>query len=223
MTRPRSWWELGLGGLLEERTLVVVAVHTGPDGDDGYLVATVDDSGGWNDQVLVLRDLHAATLDARVALWRFALGVDLVAAVQGRLRPLDEPLELLLADARDCATTAVEDEAWLRIVDVPAALAARRFAPAEPVLLAVHDPVLAANSGVYRIADGGAERAGDLGGEVTPDLECDVAGLAMAYLGDRTPSELATTGWWRAWSPEAPARADAAFATGLRPWCGTNF
>jgi predicted acetyltransferase len=222
MTRPASLWQLGLGGLLEERALVVLAVHTGPDGDDGYLVATADDSGGWHDTVLVLRDLHAATPEAAVALWRVALGVDLASAVTARLRPLDEPLELLLADPRDCATTAVEDETWLRIVDVPAALAARRFASAGPVLLAVHDPVLAANGGVYRIADGGVERAGDLGGPLTPDLECDVAGLAMAYLGDRAPSELAAAGWWQAWSPDAPARADAAFAVERRPWCGTN-
>ncbi|MCO1656085.1 GNAT family N-acetyltransferase [Pseudonocardia humida] len=223
MTRTRPWWDLGLGGLLQERTLVLAAVHTGADGEDGYLVATVDDSGGWHDRVLVLRDLHATTVEAATALWRFALDVDLVAAVEARLRPLDEPLELLLADPRDCATTAVEDETWLRIVDVPAALAARRFAAAEPVLIAVHDAVRAANGGVYRIADGGAERVGELGGAQTPDLECDVAGLAMAYLGDRAPSELAATGWWRAWSPAATARADAAFGTDRLPWCGTNF
>lgn len=222
MSRTRPWWEVGVGGPLAERTLVVAAVHAGPDGDDGYLVATVDDSGGWHERALVLRDLHATSVEAVAGLWRFALDVDLAAAVQGR-RPLDEPLELLLADPRDCAVTGVEDETWLRVVDVPAALAARRFAPAEPFLLAVHDAVLGSNSGVYRVADGGVERAGELGGAVTPELECDAAGLAMAYLGDRAPSELVATGWWRAWSPEAVARADAAFATGRVPWCGTNF
>ncbi|WP_308257794.1 GNAT family N-acetyltransferase [Pseudonocardia lacus] len=223
MTRTAPWWRLGLGALLAERTLVLAAVHTGPDGDDGYLVATVDDSRGWDDRVLELRDLHAASAEASAALWRFALDVDLVSAVQARQRPLDEPLDLLLADPRDCAVTDVHDETWLRIVDVPAALGARRFGGAGPVLLAVHDAVLGANGGVYRIAGGEVQRVGELGGAATPDLECDAAGLAMAYLGDRSPSELVAAGWWRAWSPDAVARADAAFATGRLPWCGTNF
>jgi predicted acetyltransferase len=223
MSRTPAWWQLGLGGLMADRALVVVAVHSGPGGDDGYLVATIDDSGGWDDRVLVLNDLHAAGIEASAGLWRFALGLDLVAGVRGRLRPRDEPLELLLADPRDVGVTGVDDETWLRLVDVPAALGARRFGAGGPVLVAVHDAVLQTNSGVYRIAEGGAERVGDLGGAVTPELECDVAGLAMAYLGDRAPSELVATGWWRAWAPGAVRRADAVFGTGLVPWCGTNF
>jgi hypothetical protein len=50
-----------------------------------------------------------------------------------------------------------------------------------------------------------------------------VAGLAMAYLGDRRPSELVATGWWTAPEPAAVPRADAAFATAGAPWCGTYF
>ncbi len=106
---------------------------------------------------------------------------------------------------------------------MPAALAARSYGAAAPVLLAVHDPFLAANAGVYRIADGAAERVAPLGGPVAPDLECDAAALAMAYLGDRSPSELAATGWWTVHDPAAPARADALFATDAVPWSGTFF
>jgi predicted acetyltransferase len=119
--------------------------------------------------------------------------------------------------------TGNEDETWLRIVDVPVALAARSYGPSEPVLLAVHDSFLEANSGVYRIADGSAERVGPLGGPVRPELECTVAALAMAYLGDRRPSELVASGWWSAPEPAAVPRADAAFATAGTPWCGTYF
>lgn len=143
--------------------------------------------------------------------------------VTGRRRPLDESVELVLADPRDCATTGIDDETWLRIVDVPAALAARGFGPADPVRLAVHDPLLGPNRGVYRIAGGVAERVADLDGSARADLECDVAGLAMAYLGDRAPSELVSTGWWRAVDRAAVPRADAAFRTARAPWCGTYF
>jgi predicted acetyltransferase len=108
-------------------------------------------------------------------------------------------------------------------VDVPAALAARGFADAPPVLLGVHDPFRETNAGVYRIAGGTAERVEPLGGPVAPELECDVAALAMAYLGDRRPAELAATGWWTVHDPAALERADAAFATAVVPWCGTMF
>ena len=70
-------------------------------------------------------------------------------------------------------------------------------------------------------AAGAAERVG--GPAADAELCCDVAGLAMAYLGDRAPSELVATRWWRAVEPAAVERADAAFATAVRPWCGTYF
>jgi predicted acetyltransferase len=223
--RPDPWWSLGVAEQLHERAPVVAAVHTGPDGEDGFVLATPEQQHDSDHFAfaLTVQDLQAADLDAAAALWRYLLDVDLVDTVLAVPRPLDEPVELLLADPRDCTTTDVEDELWLRIVDVPAALAARGYRPAEPVLLGVRDTVLAANSGVYRIADGTARRVGDLDGPVAAELECDPTGLAMAYLGDRTPSTLVATGWWRAADPRAVAAADAAFATAASPWCGTYF
>ncbi len=223
ITRTDAWWELSVGRALADHDHLVVAVHTGPDGDDGFLAASARGGERFGEDTLVVSDLHAAGPAAVAGLWRFALGLDLVAVVEGRLRPLDEPLDLLLADPRDVEVTGVDDETWLRVVDVPAALAARRFAPAGPVLLEVRDRLLPANDGVYRIADGAAERVGDPGGPVRAELECDPAGLAMAYLGDRAPSALVATGWWRAVDPAAVARADQAFHTGSAPWSGTFF
>ena len=85
---------------------------------------------------------------------------------------------------------------------------------------------LAANlphAGRLPAPEGTGERVGPLGGQVEPELECDVAGLAMAYLGDRAPSALAASGWWRVREPAALGRADALFATSTTPWCGTFF
>ena len=70
-----------------------------------------------------------------------------------------------------------------------------------------------------------AERVGPLGA-CDPELSCDVAALAMAYLGDRRPADLAATGWWTVHDPDALERADAAFAAAAAttvPWCGTMF
>lgn len=217
ISRTAGWWGSVLTRLTDTHA-VLAAVHTGPDGDDGFALAVPSDGETFGRATLAVKDLHAAGPGATAGLWRFLLDVDLVGAVEADLRPLDEPLELLLADPRDCTVTGVDDETWLRIVDVPAALAARSWGEAEPVLLGVHDPLLHANSGVYRIGDGAAERTTG-----TADLECGVAALAMAYLGDRRPSELAATGWWTGHDPKALARADAAFSTGTVPWCGTFF
>jgi predicted acetyltransferase len=224
ITRTDGWWAATTGRRIDvDREHVLAAVHTGPDGDDGFGIAYLGDAPGFTERSLDVSDLHATDIGATAALWRFLLGVDLVESVQARLRPLDEPLELLLADPRACAVTGNEDETWLRLVDVPSALAARGYGAAEPVLLAVHDAFLEANAGVYRICGGSAERVGPLGGPVRPELECTVAALAMAYLGDRRPSELVASGWWTAPDPAAVLRADAAFATPGTPWCGTYF
>lgn len=223
MTRPAGWWG-SLRGRFAKREHLLVAVHTGPGGDDGFAVAGIGTAPDWERRRLDLDDLHAGNVDAAAGLWRFLLDVDLTGGVEGALRPLDEPLELLLADPRDCTVTGQGDEVWLRLVDVPAALAARGFPAglADPVLLAVHDLLLPANAGVYRIGDGHAERVAPLGG-AQPHLECNVDALAMAFLGDRAPSVLAATGWWQVHDRDALARADLLFATPVTPWCGTFF
>jgi predicted acetyltransferase len=216
IARADIWWRLNRGRAIAAGDHVLAVVHTGPDGDDGFLLA---EPVGPTE--LMVGDLHAVDRAAAAALWRSVLAVGPAPTVTGRRRPLDESPELLLADPRDCTTTVVEDETWLRILDVPAALAARRFASTDPVLLGVRDDLLPANTGTYRIAAGTAERV-----DAVAELECDAAGLAMAYLGDRAPSALVDAGWWRRLpgaAPDAADRADAAFATAVVPWCGTYF
>ena len=230
IARPRPWWDLMLARFADQPLLA--AVHTGQDGgDDGFAVGFTTSQAHFTSTLHVF-DLHAADVTATAGLWRFLLGVDLVTHVEAETQALDDPLDLLLAQPRDRTVTGVVDETWLRLVDVPAALAARAFPAhpalssadraAAPVLLAVHDPLLPDNAGVYRLGDGGGERVGPLGA-VPAELECDVAALATAYLGDRTPSALAATGWWTVHDPAAVPRADALFATDVAPWCGTHF
>lgn len=223
ITRPAGWWDVA-GSFFFETEPVLAAVHTGPGGDDGFVIAVPVGDQGFSRALRVI-DLHATDVDATAGLWRFLLGVDLVSHVEAELQPLDDPLDLLLADPRGPAVTGIADETWLRLVDVPAALSARAFpvaGAADPVLLAVHDPLLPDNSGVYRLGAGTGERVGPLGA-VPAELECDVAALAMAYLGDRAPSALAATGWWTVHDPAAARRADVLFGTDVAPWCGTHF
>ena len=217
--RPDVWWQWAHVRMLDQHH---VAVHTGAEGDDGFVLYRPEDRRTFEQPeagaALVVGDLHAANPGALAGLWRYLLGVDLVAEVRAPMRPLDEPIGLLLTDPRACEVVGLEDSAWLRLVDVPAALAARSYGEGEPVVLEVADPLLPANSGCYRISPGGVERTGG-----APDLRLGIEELGMLYLGDRGPGFLASLGRVGAVRPEALPAADALFATGSVPYCGTRF
>jgi predicted acetyltransferase len=224
LARPQSWWvsqHLFAGG----RDPVIYAIHRGPDGDDGFARYTVERARGHlphQRTILHVHDLQAATPGAWADLWRFLLTVDLVHDVQAHLRPLDEPLEQLFTDHRAVHTTNVEDETWLRIVNVPLALAARSFGElsgnAGSTVIEVHDPLLPANSGRYRLGDGPARPVSE-----PAELAMDVATLSTVFLGDIAPSALAMTGRLTTIKTDALAVADRLFAVPASPWCGTYF
>jgi predicted acetyltransferase len=229
LQRSDVWWGLMLARLPEGPHPTVVAVHTDDDGTpDGYVVYCVEDSATpadrWGLQ-LVVEDLHSASTIATAQLWKFVLGVDLVHSVRGWQRPLDEPLELLLEDARACRTTGVGDGLWLRLVDVHAALSARSWGdaqlaePAESVVIGVTDAFLPANSGSYGLSPDGVKRTDD----ERAQLELTVADLGRLYLGDVSPSGLANAGRLTVRDPAALPAADALFRAGVPPWCGTMF
>jgi len=220
MTRPAGWWEAVLHRPLGTGENLVAAVHSGADGDDGFVLYQPKRKDGAEDfrAVLEVLDLHAATVEASAALWRFLTRVDLVCRIEAWLRPLDEPVEWLFTDLRAVRTRKVEDETWLRLVDVPVALTAREYGDADPVVIEVHDTVLPDNAGRYRICADGVERT-----DAPADLELDVATLASVYLGDVPPSLLAAVGRVVVHDAAAPARADRLFGSTVVPWCGTFF
>jgi predicted acetyltransferase len=223
LARPDFWWVVQRA-FRPSRTSAVHAIHRGPDGDDGYVTYVVERTGGHQPHrtVLHVHDLQAATPAAWADLWRFLLTVDLVHDVQAELRPLDEPLEQLFTNHRAVHTTNVEDETWLRIVDVPAALAARSFgelsADAGSIVIEIRDALLPANSGCYRIGDGPGRPVSE-----PAELVLDVAALSSLFLGDISPSALAMAGRLSAAKPDALAVADRLFAVPESPWCGTYF
>jgi predicted acetyltransferase len=222
--RPEGWWRSAATQPAAGRSPALVAVHSGPDGEDGFAVydVAIDFEDETKQTTLHVHDLTAETPEVWAALWHFLLTVDLVEEVSAWLRPVDEPLELLYADRRAVRTTRVDDETWLRLVDVPAALAARSYreltSDAGSVVIEVRDPFLPANSGRYLIGDGAARRVGE-----PAELSMDVAALAMLYLGDVAASTLAATGRLTAMKADAPRVADRLFGVPESPWCGTFF
>lgn len=220
MARPGHWWTAGNGR--QQITTLTAAVHTGEDGDDGFVAyGPLDRSPSErmaDGAVLRVRDLQAANMTALAGLWRYVLGVDLVREVWATNRPVDEPLGAMLSDPRVARVTSLDDEIWLRVLDVPAALAARSYGDADPVVVEVEDAQLPENSGRYRITPDGAERT-----ERPAALRLVPEVLGMIYLGDARPSTLAALGRIEVFSPAALPHADALFLTAVPPWGGTGF
>jgi predicted acetyltransferase len=176
---------------------------------------------------LVVEDLFAISPAARVALWSYCLRMDLVETVRMERLPMDDSLRALLADPRRLRVTKVVDELWVRLVDVPRALAARRYAVADRVTFEVVDDFLPDVSGRFALeAEAGSEGSATAICRPTsagPDLALEVADLGAVYLGGVRFRALADAGRVRELTPGAVARADALFATPYAPFCGTDF
>ncbi len=89
---------------------------------------------------LTLSYLLTETADAYAALWCFLLELDLVSTVRAPLRSVDEPLRWMIADQRAASVTYTEHQ-WLRVLDVPRVLQARRYGAAGACVLHVDDPL----------------------------------------------------------------------------------
>ena len=158
-----------------------------------------------------------ATPEATREIWRFVLDVDWVARVKAIVLPVDHPLFFLLARPREMKFR-VHDGLWIRLVDLPAALAARRMGDAAPVVIEVADAFCPWNAGRWRISGAGAERTSD-----DAELTCDVTSLGSVYLGGFSFRRLARAGRVLEVREGAAERADALFPADLAPWCPEIF
>jgi predicted acetyltransferase len=219
LLRDRERWRDGGSGRF-------VVAHEAPDGDvDGYVAYRVHASWPANipDFALAVDELVALSPGVHAALWRYVLDVDLVGTVTAWNLPPDEPLRWLLADPRAFRVTGVTDMLWLRVVDVAAALGARRYRSAGRLVLDVDDPFLPANAGRY-VLDGGPEgAAAERDAAASPDLAVGAADLGAAYLGGVGWSTLARAGRVVEHTPGTVALADAMFASDPMPHCATDF
>ncbi|WP_226358242.1 MULTISPECIES: GNAT family N-acetyltransferase [unclassified Pseudonocardia] len=231
LTRPPQWWRHALEPASGATPGFAgsgyqgIAVHSGTAGDDGFVVwvsGKVGPDRDWPAEVGV-QQLWASSAAATAGLWRFVTGLDLVDSVVGWGRPLDEDLDLMLADSRQRQVLGRGDELWACLVDISAALSARSWGSGDPVVLRVRESgplALGDGAGTWRIGVSGVEPAKG----VLPDLECSASTLMPAFLGDRMPSRLCTAGLWVEHTPGAAARADVLFAVAApAPWAGTWF
>jgi predicted acetyltransferase len=215
LDRPGPWWDDRLHDPESDRhgaqPLQAAIV------EDGYALYAVRpgeeaDSGPAGE--VVVREVVAATPAAHARLWAFLLDQDLTRTISWEIAPADEPLWLALTDPT-AVRLIVHDGLWLRLVDVGAALAGRRYAGDHDVVIEVADGFCQWNAGRYRLS---GERT-----DAAADVALDVAALASAYLGGTTFHELAAAGRARELTPGAVARAAAAFRADVAPWCPETF
>jgi predicted acetyltransferase len=163
--------------------------------------------------------LVTETADAYAALWRFLLSQDLVESVQAGLRSVDEPVRWMISDWRAATVTTYEHQ-YLRILDVPAAFAARSYASAGSVAFEVSDP-LGYTDGTWLLtvtgADAVVERVAAAPSGV-PALSLGVAELSALYLGGVPVPTLVAVGRVRELTPGAAVEADVLLHSPVVPW-----
>lgn len=225
LSRSDAWWDMFVGPVRMWKGgghHEVVVAH--PEGDDsgGYALytATSDEL----DRIrLSVREVVAATPDTHAALWRYLLDVDLVDVVEASV-PLDDPLLWRLVDPRALGVHAERDFLFVRVLDTPAALAARCYRTDLDVVLDVADPFRpdGAAAGCFRL-QGGPDGASCSPTDADADLALDVSALGSLLLGGADASTLAAAGRiteLRAGRLDAVATA---FAWSPLPFCATNF
>ena len=197
--------------------LRVVQYRTPAGGIDGVAVYRVtEDHADFTASVVDISLLVAATDEAYAGLWRFFLSLDLIGTINVSELSTAEPLWWMIADQR-AATITVRDHQYVRILDVPATLAARRYDVADTLALEVADPL--------GIADGTFVLATDADGTATVDpvddppvgvpfVRLGVAELSAVLLGGVSPVTLARAGRIAA---DDPARVARLFAWPTAP------
>jgi predicted acetyltransferase len=222
MSRTPVWWE---ERRLAERPnrrqggpkqLALLELDGAPAGYAIYKV-TQDWAGGSSSGSVGILEAVAPAPEATRELWRWLLDFDWTSEFTADLLPLDHPLFLLLAEARRMQST-VGDGLWLRLIDIPAAMAARSFAGAGDIVLELTDAFLPENAGRWRIGRGGAERVDEPAG-----ISLDVTGLGSVYLGGFSFADLVRSSCARELLDGAVEQADALFHVDAEPWCAEIF
>ncbi|WP_310725590.1 GNAT family N-acetyltransferase [Streptomyces sp. N2A] len=212
LSRPHRWWSLGAGRPPVSSAPRYVAVHRDADGvPDGYASYSVESGTLTVDETIAIDDT------VFTALARFILGHDLVTQVVFKHVPPEHPLRWQFADFRAGQVSDDTDWLWVRLLDVPRALAARGWFTDGELVLDVDDPFLGEH-GRYLLTVRDS-KADCVPTEREPDLSLDISDLGSVYLGGTAASTLVRAGHIRAHRPGAATLADALFRAERPPHC----
>jgi predicted acetyltransferase len=192
-------------------------IHEGHHGPDGYALWRVQ--GNWTSTgpgaIVQVLELVALDPSAYAVLWNFMFTMDLARSVQAWHLSVDEPLQYLVNEPRRLGLSSA-DGLWLRIVDVPAALAGRRYAAPIDLVLEVSDAAVPQNQGRWRLR-GDQNDAACTATSDEADLHLDVRELGATYLGGVALSVLGSGGLVHEARPGTLAAASTAFGWPTTP------
>ena len=165
--------------------------------------------------------LVGATAEAERELWRHLAEIDWVGHVAAGNRGVDDPLPLMVRDGRSVARVDLFDCIWARLIDLPAALEARRSLTSDRLVVDVTDPQgLTDGTWSIELAPDGAEvKASD----ESADLTLPVAALGACYLGGRSVRRLHEAGWLDEHTEGSVDRLDVLLSTPTAPWSPTTY
>jgi len=155
--------------------------------------------------------------------------MDMVNEIAAPLRSISEPVAWQVSDHRAVRKTGERDHLWLRILDVPAALGARRYAaPGEYLLDVTDDLGFAQGRFLLTVAADGSGQAQPLAqGSAAPagavEVALSAADLASLYLGGTSAVDLARAGRILEKTPDAARRLDTALHSAYTPHLSTWF
>jgi predicted acetyltransferase len=221
LDRGDAWWEYSYPTAgVDDDEPTLFALHRGAVAEcDGYAAYSVQ--AGWSDEgrpdnTLRLHELVAETPRAYGALWSYCLGLSLCGCVEAENRPVDEPL-LHMLPAPEAMRLSVVDGLHVRILDVPAALSARRYSARGSVVLSVRDDAGGWAGGTW-LVEGDRQVGACTSTRRSPDLVLDAAALACVYLGGSSFDMLHWAGFVDELRPGAIRRADELFSWSRAPW-----
>lgn len=158
-----------------------------------------------------VREAVALTAPAAHRMWSVLLDLDLTSRVRISTLPVDDPIVSLLVDIRG-SLPDYQDNSWIRILDLPAALSQRRYAGDVDVVLEVTDDLLPANAGRWRVRANAWEHAQVTASDAEPSLVLDIRELGAAHLGSIPLASLALAGLVEVRQADALRAASAAWS-----------
>lgn len=226
LARNDIWWDIAFTDPERWRngaTARRFALHFADDGTpDGYATfRTKQESSITDGREVQVFEIDATTPQAYASLWRWLLDLDLVRAVVRSSAPVDDPLHQLVANPR-MIKTELSDAAYARIVDVPAALAARTYARDLDLVIEVLDALLPDSGGRFRLQaspDGATATRTDH----SPDVTLSARQLAAVYLGGTPATEFAHAGLLTEHTAGTVQAITAGFLTDPAPYCPDFF
>lgn len=231
ISRLEYWWDVDLG-LLEMPGRPTwrgsIAIHRTADGSpDGYVRYRGEEhwDDGIPDNTLLVDELHGATLEAELDLWRFLGRTDLIATIKAETRRAHEPMQWFLTDARAARVTGLTEFLWVRPYDVERLLGGRTYDRVADLVIEVVDDIGAVRgpaAGRYRLEatpDGASCRRT----KRPADVSITARALGAASLGGTRLVDVTRAGGAIEHTPASLRAADLLFRIADDPWCTTWF